>query len=190
MRRALPAPRRLPRRTASPSPPAFPFGFLEKSARVTLRREIIVYPPIDPQPGFDDLLAGIAGEIETPLSRSGPRLLPHPPLRGLRKRAPRGLEGLRPHRQSADPRVRPRAGADRRDLPGPRRPARLDAWFEHAVACCAFLAWRLSTQGVAIHFRSNGYLFRQPEDGDIYTILKYLALVYPAEDRRDGSASR
>src|SRR5258708_34947492 len=43
----------------------FPFGFLEKVARVTLRREVIVYPPIDPQPGFDDLLEGIAGEIES-----------------------------------------------------------------------------------------------------------------------------
>ena len=39
--------------------------------------------------------------------------------------------------------------------------------------------WRLSSHGAAIHFRSNGYFFRQPEDGDIYTILKYLALVYP-----------
>src|SRR5204863_404821 len=44
---------------------AFPFGFLEKIARVTLRREMTVYPSIDPQPGFDNLLAGIAGEIET-----------------------------------------------------------------------------------------------------------------------------
>jgi hypothetical protein len=58
-------------------------------------------------------------------------------------------------------------------------PRELDDWFEHAVNCCAFLAWRLSTQGASIHFRSNGYEFRQPEDGDIYTILKYLALVYP-----------
>ena len=58
-------------------------------------------------------------------------------------------------------------------------PHELDPWFEHAVNCCAFLAWRLSTQGASIHFRSNGYEFRQPEDGDIYTILKYLALVYP-----------
>jgi uncharacterized protein (DUF58 family) len=58
-------------------------------------------------------------------------------------------------------------------------PHHLDAWFEHAVNCCAFLAWRLSNQGASIHFRSNGYQFRQPEDGDIYTILRYLALVYP-----------
>ncbi len=55
----------------------------------------------------------------------------------------------------------------------------LDAWFEHAVDCCAFLIWRLTNQGVAVHFRSNGYALRQPEDGDVYAILKYLALVYP-----------
>jgi hypothetical protein len=58
-------------------------------------------------------------------------------------------------------------------------PPQLDAWFEHAIDCCAFLAWRLSGQGAAIHFRSQGFDFRQPEDGDIYTILRYLALVYP-----------
>jgi hypothetical protein len=30
---------------------SFPFGFLEKTARVTLRREVTVYPSLDPQPG-------------------------------------------------------------------------------------------------------------------------------------------
>jgi len=44
---------------------SFPFGFLEKSARVTLRRETLVYPSLDPHPGFEDILAGIDGEIET-----------------------------------------------------------------------------------------------------------------------------
>jgi hypothetical protein len=55
----------------------------------------------------------------------------------------------------------------------------LDPWFEHAVDCCAFLIWRLTNQGVAVHFRSNGYALRQPEEGDVYSLLKYLALVYP-----------
>jgi len=58
-------------------------------------------------------------------------------------------------------------------------PHELDAWFEHAIDCCAFLVWRLSSRGASIHFRSNSYQFRQPEDEDIYTILRYLALVYP-----------
>ena len=36
-------------------------------------------------------------------------------------------------------------------------PPELDAWFEHAIDCCAFLAWRLSNEGASIHFRSNGF---------------------------------
>src|SRR5215469_7507024 len=43
----------------------FPFGFLEKTVRVTLRREVIVYPSIDAQAGFEDLLAEVTGDIET-----------------------------------------------------------------------------------------------------------------------------
>ena len=65
-------------------------------------------------------------------------------------------------------------------------PHDLDEWFEHAVNCCAFLAWRLSSQGASIHFRSGGYEFRQPEDGDIYTILKYLALYPQRADAPEG----
>ena len=37
----------------------FPFGFLEKTERVTLRREVVVYPSVEPQPGFEELLAGV-----------------------------------------------------------------------------------------------------------------------------------
>src|SRR5436190_1528865 len=43
----------------------FPFGFIDKSTLVTLRRETLVYPSIEPQPAFEDLLNEIAGELET-----------------------------------------------------------------------------------------------------------------------------
>jgi hypothetical protein len=43
----------------------FPFGFVERRAQVTLRRDVLVYPCIDPQPGFEDLLAAIRGDLET-----------------------------------------------------------------------------------------------------------------------------
>jgi len=157
----------------------FPFGFLEKVARVTLRREVIVYPPIDPQPGFDDLLAGIAGEIESHyrgLGRDFYRIRPYEAFESARHvdwkvSAHTGALQIREFAREQEQTVE--VFLDR-DIAH-----EFDAWFEHAIACCAFLAWRLSTQGIAIHFRSQGYLFRQPEDGDIYTILKYLALVYP-----------
>ena len=158
---------------------SFPFGFLEKSAHVTLRREMIVYPSIDPWPGFDDLLAGIAGEIETHyrgLGRDFYRIRPYETLESARHldwkaSAHTGTLQVREFAREQERTVEIYLDRD--------VPPELDAWFEHAVDCCAFLAWRLSSQGASIHFRSSGFELRQPEDGDIYTILKYLALVYP-----------
>jgi uncharacterized protein (DUF58 family) len=158
---------------------AFPFGFLEKSARVTLRREMLVYPAIDPQPGFDDLLAGISGEIETHyrgLGRDFYRIRPYQAFESARHvdwKASAHVGSLQIREFAREQEQTVEVFLDR-DIPHS-----LDAWFEHAVDCCAFLVWRLSSQGASIHFRSNGYLFRQPEEGDIYTILRYLALVYP-----------
>ena len=158
---------------------SFPFGFLEKSARVTLRREMIVYPSIDPWPGFDDLLAGIAGEIETHyrgLGRDFYRIRPYETLESARHidwKASAHTGSLQVREFAREQERTVEMFLDRDVSP------ELDPWFEHAVDCCAFLAWRLSSQGASIHFRSNGYDLRQPEEGDIYTILKYLALVYP-----------
>src|SRR5947208_2021265 len=62
-------------------------------------------------------------------------------------------------------------------LPLRGAPAEMADWFERAVDCCAFLCWRLSQRSTGIHLRSQDFTFRLPEEGDIYTILKYLALV-------------
>lgn len=157
---------------------SFPFGFLEKSARVTLGREMVVYPAIDPWPGFDDLLAGISGEIETHyrgLGRDFYRIRPYEALESARHLDWKASAhtGALQVREFAREQERTVEMFLDRDIP-----PHLDAWFEHAVDCCAFLAWSLSNQGASIHFRSHGYELRQPEEGDIYTILKYLALVY------------
>jgi uncharacterized protein (DUF58 family) len=157
----------------------FPFGFTEKIARVTLTREMVVYPAIDPQPGFDGLLAGITGEIESHyrgLGRDFYRIRPYEAFESSRHvdwkaSAHAGSLQIREFARETEQTVEIFLDRD--------VPAELDLWFEHAINCCAFLAWRLSSQGASIHFRSNGYEFRQPVDGDIYTILKYLALVYP-----------
>ena len=58
-----------------------------------------------------------------------------------------------------------------------------EEWFERAVDCCAFLAWSLAGRGTGIRFRSQEFDFRLPEEGDIYVILKYLALVYPLQGK-------
>ncbi len=157
----------------------FPFGFLEKSARVTLSRETIVYPAVDPQPGFEDLLAGIAGEIETHyrgLGRDFYRIRPYEAFESARHvdwKASAHTGSLQVREFAREQEQTLEIFLDR-DVP-----PELDAWFEHATDCCAYLAWSLSSRGAGIHFRSHGYQFRQPEDGDIYAILRYLALVYP-----------
>lgn len=158
---------------------AFPFGFLEKSARVTLRREMVVYPSIDPQAGFEDLFAGIAGEIETHfrgLGRDFYRIRPYEALESARHvdwKASAHVGALQVREFAREQEQAVEIFLDR-DVP-----PELDGWFEHALDCCAFLVWRLSANGAAINFRSHNFQMRQPEDGDIYSILKYLALVYP-----------
>ena len=158
---------------------SFPFGFLEKSARVTLRRETVVYPSLDPRPGFEDLLFGVAGEIETHyrgLGKDFYRIRPYEAFESAHHvdwKATAHVGSLQIREFAREQEQTVEMFLDR-DIP-----PEFDAWFEDAIDCCAFLAWRLSNRGTAIYFRSQGFDFRQPLDGDIYTILKYLALVYP-----------
>ena len=151
---------------------------------------MIVYPAVDPQPGFDDLLAGISGEIETHyrgLGRDFYRIRPYEAFESARHvdwKASAHVGSLQVREFAREQEQTVEIFLDR-DVPH-----ELDAWFEHAVDCCAFLAWSLSNHGASIHFRSNGLQFRQPEDGDIYAILKYLALVYPQARQRARAAAR
>jgi hypothetical protein len=57
------------------------------------------------------------------------------------------------------------------------------AWFERAVDCSAFLAFRLAERGAQLRFQTQDFDVTLPEEGDIYTILKYLALVNPRRGR-------
>ena len=163
----------------------FPFGFLEKTARVTLRREAIVYPSIEPHPGFEDLLEGIAGDIETHyqgLGRDFYRIRPYNAFESARHVDWKATAHTRDLQVREFAREAERAVEIFLDRDAPADTA---AWFERAVDCCAFLCWRLSQQDTAIHFRSQDFTLRLPEEGDIYTILKYLALV----DRQVGKAA-
>ena len=60
------------------------------------------------------------------------------------------------------------------DLDVPRSQA---AWFESAVDRCAFLAWNMSQRGSRVRFCTQEVDWQLPEEADVYTILKYLAIV-------------
>ena len=173
----------------------FPFGFLEKTARVTLRREVVVYPSIDPQPGFEQFLAEINGEIETHyrgLGRDFYRIRPYEALESARHvdwKASAHTGALQVREFAREQEQNIEIFLDRDVPPG------TEEWFERAVGCCAFLTWRLAEKAAAVRFRSQGFYLRLPEDGDIYTILRFLALVQalngkPAEPPSDESSYR
>lgn len=153
----------------------FPFGFTYRRAHIRLEREVLVYPSIDPQPGFEPLLSDIAGDIAA-LQRG------------------RGNDFYRIRPYVADESARHvdwRATAHTGDLQV-REYARdqeqavtifLDLntadqeWFERAVDCSAFLIWRLSERGARIRFLTQRW---SPEYVSAYDILKYLAIVEPS----------
>ena len=155
----------------------FPFGFLEKTARVTLLREVIVYPCIDAQAGFEELLADLAGEIATHfrgLGRDFYRIRPYEAFESARHvdwkaTAHTGELQVREFAREQEQAIELFLDLD--------VPPDMQEWFEQAVNCCAFLAWRLAAKAIGIHFRTQEADLRLPEEGDVYTVLKYLALV-------------
>jgi uncharacterized protein (DUF58 family) len=159
----------------------FPFGFLEKTAAVTLRRNVIVYPSIEPKPGFEDLLGEISGDLDAYFRGRGHefyRIRAYEPFESARYvdwKATAHTGDLQVREFAREQERAVEIYLDRNIGEGQQ------AWFEEAINCCAFLCWRLSQMDAAIRFQAQDFRCRAPEEGDIYTILKYLALVYPLQ---------
>ena len=164
----------------------FPFGFSERREVVTARRDILVYPCLDAQPGFDALLDSVSGEIEARHRGRGHdfyRIRPYEALESARHvdwkaTAHTGDLQVREFAREQDPRVVIYFDLD--------CPFGLETWFESAVECSAFLAFRLSEHDARVRFRTQELDVTLPEEGDIYTILKYLALVSPMRGQAPG----
>lgn len=162
---------------------SFPFGFLEKTTLVTLRRETIVYPSIDPQPGFEELLTGIVGEIESNVRGLGTdfyRIRPYEASESARYvdwKSTAHTGDLQVREYARDEQRRVEIFLDR-SAPAPAQ------WFEKAIECCAFLAWELARQNLTVSFLSQGFRARCPDEGDVYTILRFLAFAEPQHNLR------
>ena len=160
---------------------AFPFGFLERRARVSLRREILVYPCLDSQPGFEDLLAALSGEVSAHYRGRGHdfyRIRPYDALESSRHvdwkaTAHTGTLQVREFEREEEPLVEILFDLD---VPEAHR-----EWFERAVDCSAFLAWHLAQRETRVRFVSQDFAATAPATGDIHSILKYLALAAPRQ---------
>jgi hypothetical protein len=142
---------------------AFPFGFLERRARVGLRREILVYPCLDPQPGFEDLLAALSGEVSAHYRGRGHdfyRIRPYDALESARHldwkaTAHTGTLQVREFEREEEPLVEILFDLD---VPEAHR-----EWFAR------------------VRFASQDFAATAPATGDIHGILRYLALASPRQ---------
>ena len=161
----------------------FPFGFVERREMVTTRHEILIYPCLDPQPGFEALFDSVRGEMEAMQRGRGHdfyRIRPYDAMESSRHvdwkaTAHTGQLQVREFAREQDWRVLIHLDLD--------LPPGADAWFETAVDCCAFLAFRLTERGMRVRFHTQEMDVAVPEEGNVHTILKYLALVSPRHDK-------
>jgi len=155
----------------------FPFGFTERREQVTARRDILVYPCLDPQPGFEALLASVTGEIEALQRGRGHdfyRIRPYEAFESARHvdwKATAHTGNLQVREFAREQHCCVVIYLDL-DVPYGQ-----EAWFESAVDCAAFLAFRLADRAAAVRLRTQEFDVTLPEQGDLHTILKYLALV-------------
>jgi uncharacterized protein (DUF58 family) len=157
----------------------FPFDFLRKSTRVALRRDMIVYPALAPQPGMDTLLDSIAGELETYVRGDGRdfyRIRPYEPQDSARHvdwKSTAHAGGLQVREFTRDEQGVVEIFFDRRVEPGQQQR------FEELVENCAFVVWSLAERDSRVWFRSQRFALELPEEGEVYDLLRFLALVEP-----------
>jgi uncharacterized protein (DUF58 family) len=155
----------------------FPFAFAERRMNVTIARDVIVYPALDPKPGFEALAQAVAGEAEARLQGRGHdfyRIRPYQSMESARHvdwraTAHTGQLQVREFARDQEPSV-----SLALDLEAGNGD---DAWFEEAIECCAFLSWTFSGRGARLRFRTQDFDLITPVEGDVYAILKHLALV-------------
>jgi uncharacterized protein (DUF58 family) len=155
----------------------FPFGFAERRETVTLRHDVIVYPCLDPRPSFQSLADSIAGEIEA--WRRGPghdfyRIRPYEVLESARHvdwKATAHTRSLQVREFARDEDQMIVIFLDLDAAPDQH------AWFEAAVECAAFVAFRLSETGHRVRLLTQDFDMASPAEGDIHALLTYLALV-------------
>jgi uncharacterized protein (DUF58 family) len=162
----------------------FPFGFTERRLQVRLRREVLVYPSIDPQPQSEELLVALEGEMDAYLRGRGSdfyRVRPYEQSESVRHidwkaTAHTGEMQVREFAREEDHLIEIFL-----DL---AVPAADTEWFEEAIECVAYLSWRLAAKGGRLRLVTQNCDLRLPESADVYTIFKYLAQASPLRSKK------
>lgn len=170
----------------------FPFGFLEKILKVPARRELLVYPAVEPTEEFYEVLPLLSGELESYLRGRGHDLYsirdyqPGDTARFVdwKASAHTGLLMVREFTREDERRVQ--LIFDRtmpaEDIGAEKAAGR----FERAVEFCAALAWHFYQIDSQLQFISDDFQTPSGLAGDIvFDVLRYLATVQPRRSQED-----
>lgn len=164
----------------------FPFGFIRRSARVTLRHETLVFPSVVAPAGVTTLPADFPGDAEGRVRGSGTDLHQIRPwvtdddarMTDWKSTARTGSVHIREFGRDEQQMVE--LWFDRRIDGGQEQR------FEWLVDYCAYVGWELVQQGkdVRLHLADSG-----EEYSGIYAILGVLALIQPSLQPLDAESS-
>ena len=163
----------------------FPFAFFTKTRHITLQREVIVYPKVEPTDEVFEILPLVRGEWESFVRGRGSDLyrireyMPEDSARHVDWKATA---------KSGTLKVREFAREDERRLciafDNPRAGLVSEVEYEKAVDLAASLAWHFSTQDSEVSFLIPG----RPRTRDLHEFLAWLAVVEPT--RAEGAADQ
>jgi uncharacterized protein (DUF58 family) len=156
----------------------FPFAFLMKTRRINLVREVMVYPVVEPTEQFREVLPMVTGEFETFVRGRGNDLylirdyMPDDSARHVDWKATARTGALKVREFSREDERKLRIVFDN-PAPGVLPPG----VYERAVCLAASLGWHFHHEDVEVCFVAPGL---EPTE-DVFTFLRYLALVQPQE---------
>ena len=172
----------------------FPFGFLEKSTRIPLAQEILVYPNVQPTEEFFDVLPLISGERESQQKGRGHDLYAirdyteSDSARHVDWKASAKLDRLQVREFTREDERRvvlafdnrlPQSGPPEIEVGEEKREK-----FEKAVSFCACLAWHFFECNAQMQAVMSDWTSEMGPAGEVvYPILEKLAVVEPAEEK-------
>ncbi len=161
----------------------FPFAFLTKTRHVSLPREVLVYPRIEPTDEVFEILPLVRGEWESFVRGRGSDLyrireyMPEDSARHVDWKATAKSGSLK---------VREFAREDERKLciafDNPEPGLISERAYEKAVDLAASLAWHFSTQEAELSFVVPG----RPRTRDLHEFLAWLAVIEPGTNEADS----
>jgi uncharacterized protein (DUF58 family) len=165
----------------------FPFGFLQKSRRVALKSEALVYPSVEADSELSEIFPGIEGSIESYHKGRGQD------LHALREYVPTdsashvhwkasaraGSLMVREFAREDDFRVLLVLDPHPGELPEDSNTVSSQR-FERAVTTCSGIAWHFYERNAFLQFRSAGIeTGLAPAEENIFAILRHLAVAQP-----------